>query len=238
MVGFNRRSRVTFRAFGGDSPIGPAGVATCPESRATMEIVSDIEPQHTTRLLNRLADGDSSVADELLERIYSELHLLASSHMGQQAQNHTLQPTALVHEAFLRLVDTPDASYASQGHFYALASKVMRTVLVDHAREKNAKKRGGGRSRVPLEVHAPELEGPQGPGGPGGAERDGIYDLMDVNEALEVLAAVDPQLVEVVELRHFGGLSNARVAEVLGVSERTVERRLRSATVWLQRRLA
>jgi len=196
--------------------------------------VHDPAPQHTTRLLNRLSEGDSSVSDELLERIYAELRALAASHMGHQTPGHTLQPTALVHEAFLRLVHAPAASYASQGHFYAMASKVMRTVLVDHAREKNAGKRGGGHQRVPLEVHTPELDSALA----ASPERTEGYDLIDVNETLEALAEVDPELVEVVELRHFGGLTAAKMAEILGVSDRTVERRLRAATAWLRKRLA
>lgn len=190
-------------------------------------------PEHTTRLLARLSAGDASVADELLGRIYAELRALAVGHMQRQSPSHTLQPTALVHEAYLRLIDQPGASYASQGHFYALASRVMRTVLVDHARERKAEKRGGDRLRVPLEGCAAEA----GDAADDPAAAD-AHDLMDVDEALKALAQVDAELVEVVELRHFGGLTTPKAAEVLGVSERTVERRLRAATAWLQRRLS
>ena len=186
----------------------------------------------TTRLLNRLSEGDASVSEELLERIYSELQTLARSHMSREAAEHTLQPTALVHEAFLKLVDTPTAHWESQGHFYAMASKLMRSLLVDHARQKNAQKRGGDRLRVPLDHETPA------PDGSHTADALGNYDVLDVNESLEALAELDTDLVQVVELRFFGGLAVPKIAETLKTSERTVELRLRAASAWLRRRLA
>lgn len=193
----------------------------------------DTADEHTTRLLNRLSKGDSSVSNELMERIYSELRSLAEAHMAREAADHTLQPTALVHEVFLRLVEpgkTSGASWQSQGHFYSMASKVMRSLLVDHARRKKTEKRGGDRIRVPLEERTPSEEESGADGLPG-------YDVLDVNEAMEHLAEVDARLVEVVELRYFGGLTVPRIAETLETSTRTVERRLRTASAWLRREL-
>jgi RNA polymerase sigma factor (TIGR02999 family) len=180
-----------------------------------------------TQLLNRLGSGDPAVADELMRLVYAELHALARAQMVREAPDHTLQATALVHEAFLRLVQQPEqASFESRRQFYRLASKVMRSLLVDHARRKKAAKRGGDRLRVALD----QAEAPGA-----GAERD--VDLLDLDEALAGLAGVDDELARLVELRFFGGLTVPQVAETLGLPLRTAERRLGVAAAWLRERL-
>ncbi len=174
-----------------------------------------------TRLLNRLSDGDASAENELFELIYSELHQLAQAHMQKEPAAHTLQPTALVHEAYVRLVRADDLSFQSRGHFYSLASKVMRSCLVDHARRKKSEKRGGDRVRVALDgVLSPTGEAHE-------------LELIAVNEAVEQLTSLKPELGRIAELRFFGGLSIPQVAETLEVPKRTVERRWKLASAWL-----
>lgn len=180
-----------------------------------------------TRLLNRLHGGDVQVSEELLELIYGELHKLAAAHMSAEAPHHTLQPTALVHEAYLRLIRQDGASWQSRGHFFAMASKIMRSLLVDHARRKGSKKRGGDHVRVALEDRHDDLDPVESP----------EVNILDLNEALEELGAVDPDRAQIVELRFFGGLTAREVAHVLGVPQRTIERRWRVASAWLRDRL-
>ncbi|HED65650.1 MAG TPA: RNA polymerase subunit sigma-70 [Planctomycetes bacterium] len=177
----------------------------------------------TTRLMNRFSAGEEGVSEELMELIFSELHELASAQMRGERPDHTLQPTALVGEAYMRLVAYRDASWESRKHFYGMAAKVMRSLLVDHAREKRAAKRGGGRARVPLEEGAL------------GRELDGFeIDMIDLDNALAELAAVDENLARAVELRYFGGLSVNETAAAMEQSVRTTERRLRAANAWLR----
>lgn len=181
-----------------------------------------------TRLMNRLSAGDAGVSEELLELVYAELHDLAAAHMARERPDHTLQPTALVGEAYLRLVGARDVSWESRRQFYAMASKVMRSLLVDHARERRAQKRGGDRARIPLGTDVTA---------PGTDPRDATIDLLDLNDALERLALVDPTLAQAVELRWFGGLGVNETAAALGLPVRTAERRLRAASAWLRDRL-
>jgi len=174
-----------------------------------------------------MSSGDTSVSPELMELIYTELHGLANSFMARERGDHTLQPTALVHEAFIRLVDKQDANWQSRGHFYALASKIMRSLLVDHARERGAKKRGGDRIRIPLEDRtvAPD------------ATQEAEIDILDLHTAMDYLAQVDGELVQVVELRFFGGLTVKETAAALELPVRTIERRLQVANAWLREQL-
>jgi len=182
--------------------------------------------ERATQLLNRLGSGEQGVAEELMQIVYGELHELARGHMAREAQHHTLQPTALVNEAWMRLVRQPEeASWESRKQFYSMASKVMRSLLVDHARAKKAGKRGGDRVRVALDGEAP-LEG----------TRDDV-DLLDLDEALVRLAQSDEELARAVELRFFGGLSMQQAADALDLPLRTAERRLRVATAWLREHL-
>ena len=179
---------------------------------------------HATHLLNRIGRGDESASTELWPLVYAELHQIAEAQMAREVSGHTLQPTALVHEAFLRLIGREEADYPSRRHFYALAAQVMRSLLVDHARKKRAQKRGGDRVRIALEGSQDAVE-----------ERD--VSLVDLDAALEELGTLDGELARAVELRFFGGLPMRDVAETLELPLRTAERRLQVATAWLRDRL-
>jgi RNA polymerase sigma factor (TIGR02999 family) len=192
--------------------------------------------QHTTRLLERVAAGDSpSASASLMAQVYEELRGLAGGYLRREKAAHTLQPTALVHEAFLKLVDQTSVQWNGRAHFFAVAAKAMRQVLVDHARAKNADKRGGGWGRVTLDqaVWPAGVAGGAGGGGGGGTE----VDVLALNEVLDMLAEIDPRQAQVVELRFFGGLTVDEVATVVGISKTTAEEEWRMARAWLSRRL-
>ncbi len=179
-------------------------------------------PGETTRLLSQWRAGDQAAFDRLLPIVYDELRRLASSYMRSERSDHLLQTTALVHEAYLRLVDQPETSGETRSHFFALAAQVMRHVLVDYARARSRAKRGGGVPPLPLEdvaVISPER----------------ADDLVAVNEALEGLMALDQRKGRIFELRHFGGMSVEEAAQVLQVSPATVARDWRMAKAWLRR---
>lgn len=175
-----------------------------------------------TVILSAAAAGDVAAAEQLLPLVYAELRALAASHLRRQRQDHTLQPTALVHEAFLRLIDQAAANWKSREHFYAVAALAMRQILADHARRKRAAKRGGGGwQRVGMEQ---ALD----------AALPGIdLDIVALDDALQALGKLDARKHRVVELRFFGGLSVDEVADVLGVSKTTVESDWRAARAWL-----
>jgi RNA polymerase sigma factor (TIGR02999 family) len=160
--------------------------------------------------------------------VYDELRRLASAYMSREIPGHTLQPTALVHEAYLKLVDQTRASWKGRTHFFAVGARVMRRLLVDHARERGAVKRGAGWQRVSL-CHVP---------GPSAPLQLDAEQLLTLNAALDRLADVDEREARIVILRFFGGLTVEEVAEVLGVSKRTVEADWRHARAWLQRALS
>ena len=172
----------------------------------------------TTLLLHSFGKGDKAAAEKLLPLVYDELHRRARMMMGGQRGSHTLQPTALIHEAFLRLVDQDDLQAESRLHFLRIAAKAMRHVLADHARSKGRLKRGGGQRPVTLDE---------------GLVAARSEDVLVIEEALGRLAQFDEQLGQIVELRFFGGLEHVEVAEALGVSLRTVERGWRVARAWL-----
>ena len=173
-----------------------------------------------TRILNDIQHGDSKAADDLLPLIYEELRRLATHKMAYEAPGQTLQPTALVHEAWLRLVGDGDPGWQNRAHFFAAAAEAMRRILIDRARRKRALRRGGGQARVEMAETA--LEAP--------ADDEKI---LQVHDALEVLAAEDPEKAEIVKLRFFGGLSHEEIAGVLGVNEKTVRRHWEVAKVRL-----
>ncbi len=185
------------------------------------------EENPTTRLLNRYLRGERAVEDELLAHVYDELRELAAAHMRGQSPNHTLQPTALMHEAWMRIAGQEELAFDGRSQFYALASKVMRSVLVDHARKGKREKRGGNRQRVTLD---PALDADEGSAQPS-------VDLLDLEEGLNRLEEIDPSLSRVVEMRFFGGLSHGEIAEATSSSLRTVERNWRAARAWLQANL-
>jgi RNA polymerase sigma factor (TIGR02999 family) len=182
-----------------------------------------------TALLRAWARGERAALDELLPLVYGELRRQAARCMRAQPAGHTLQPTALVHEAYLRLVDRggTGAAWQDRSHFFAVAARVMRSILVDHARARRTAKRGGGAQALTL-----------GAADAAGAAADhSEVDVEALDEVLTRLAALDPRQARVVELRYFGGLSIEEAAEVLGVSHATVEREWKTARLWLRREL-
>jgi RNA polymerase sigma factor (TIGR02999 family) len=180
--------------------------------------------EDVTVVLEQMRKGDKGAADKLLPLVYDEFRALARHYLAQERANHTLQPTALVHEAYMKLVDQTRVDWQGRSHFFAVAAQAMRRILVDHARSRQRDKRGGGRARVVLD-EAVALS----------PQKD--EDVLALDEALERLAAVDPRQAKVVELRFFGGLSVEEVAEALGVSKRTVEGDWTFARAWLSREL-
>ncbi|HVZ93529.1 MAG TPA: ECF-type sigma factor, partial [Phycisphaerales bacterium] len=166
---------------------------------------------------------------EMLESVYAQLRSIAGSLFRAQDANHTLQPTALVHEAFMKITSGRSTPWEGQAHFVAVAAKAMRQILVDHARQKRTLKRGAGERPARLSAVA---IGDEGPGG-GNAK----FDALDVHESVERLAKVDARQARIAELRYFAGLEVADVARLLGVSERTVELDWRMARAWLRRDL-
>ena len=181
-------------------------------------------PKEITRLLVAWGDGDRSALEELAPLVHSELRRLAHHYMGRERHGHTLQTSALVNEAYLRLIDWKEVRWQNRAHFFAVSAQLMRRILVDFARDRQYLKRGGGALRVSLgEAEAFTVER--------GA------DLVALDEALTGLAEVDRRKGQVVEMRFFGGLSVEEVAEVLKVSKETVMRDWRLAKVWLLREL-
>lgn len=172
-----------------------------------------------TQILDGIARGDEKCARELLPAVYDELRRLAAKKLAQENPGHTLQPTALVHEAYLRLVASGDSPrYADRSHFFRAAATAMRRILVDEARKKNALKRGGAGRRQELDV----LAAPERP-----------EEVMALDEALERLAARNPMHAALVELRYFAGLSGDQAAEALGISPATADRHWQFARAWL-----
>jgi RNA polymerase sigma factor (TIGR02999 family) len=185
--------------------------------------LSAASPNQVTELLLKWKSGDQESLQALLPLVYSELHRLAQHHLRGERSDHTLQSTALVHEAYLRLVKPGSLRIESRGHFFALASQLMREILVDHARSRKAGKRDGG-SRLTLD-EAAELS------------RSNDVDLLALDDALTELSQMSPRQSRIVELRFFGGLSIAETAEFLEISHATVEREWSVARTWLYREI-
>lgn len=173
-----------------------------------------------TEVLLRVRDGENGARAELMTLVYHELKALASRYMRREDVGHTLQPTALVHEAFLRLVDIREVQWRDRTHFFALAAQLMRRVLVDHAREQKAQKRGGGAVALQLEEGLVLGEGRSD-------------QLLDLDAALERLTAMDPRKAKIVELRFFAGLTEEEIGLALELSTRTVKREWAFARAWL-----
>ena len=193
-----------------------------PDPHGNLVSVSSPVPE----LLIRLRAGDESALNELVSTLYQELHQIAARHVRKERSDHTLQPTALVHEAYLKLFNTPDLEFSGKIHFLAVASRVMRQVLVDYAKARGAKKRGGERVALTTGV---------------GASEEVVVDLLNVVEldsALHALAQEDESLAKLVEMRYFGGMTAEETAEVFGQSVHVVRHDLRLAQAWLRRKLA
>jgi RNA polymerase sigma factor (TIGR02999 family) len=194
---------------------------SAPIEQATMPEPDD----NVTRILLALRDGDRTALDSLLPTVYRELHARAERFMRRERPGHTLQPTALVHEAYLRLVDQRRTDWQCRTHFFAAAAEMMRRILVDYARTRTRSKRGGKSVQVTLDEMV------------GGMEM-WDHDVLALNETLERLARVDERQARIVELRFFGGLSVEEAAEVLGLSPRTVAAEWAHARAWLKVELA
>lgn len=178
-----------------------------------------------TRLLKKASGGDRRDVDALLAAIYDDVRRLAVGQLRGERNDHTLQPTALVHEAYLKLIEQRSTDWKDRAHFFAVASRIIRRILVDHAREKNALKRGGGGQRVSLE-------------GVDAATPQADVDLVALDDALKELAELSERQARIVELRYFGGLTVPEVAAALSLGARTVDREWQAARAWLFCRLS
>ena len=182
-------------------------------------------PEGITQLLESWSKGDQSALDQLMPLVYDELHRLAAAYLRRERQTHTLQPTALVNEAYLKLIDQRHAQWRNRAQFYGVAAQLMRRILVDHARAHYAAKRGGPHYTVSLSQAGRFGETPD-------------VDLLALHEALERLAEIDADQSRIVELRFFGGVTIEETGEVMGSSHATVEREWRMARAWLLRELS
>lgn len=187
-------------------------------------IVVSVQKEITNLLINS-GRGDPAASEELMLRVYDELRTLAQRFLQRERPDHTLQPTALVHEAYMRLVDQDRTKWNDQAHFFRVAATMMRRVLVDHARKHLAAKRGGGAHKMSL-TQISDL----------GVQKDS--DLVAIDEALQEFAEIDPNKCRIVELRFFAGLSMEKIARLLDVPVRTIERDWRMARIWLFRKLS
>jgi RNA polymerase sigma factor (TIGR02999 family) len=187
--------------------------------------MSTVSRRDVTRQLRRVRGGDRDALDQLIPLVYTGLRRIAQRQLGRERAGHTLDSAALVHEAYLKLVDQDGLEWQDRAHFYAIAARSMRTILIDHARARSALKRGGGAARVPLELVEPIVC----------EERD--EHLLALDETLTRLTAASPEAGQTVELRYFGGLTLEEIAVVLDLSLRTVRRRWAFAKAWLRREL-
>ena len=194
------------------------------KSREADQSFSEDSPKGITQLLLKWSGGDSSAREELMPLVYDELRRLAAKYLRRERVNHTLQPTALVNEAYLRLIDQQKVRWQNRAQFFGLAARLMRNILVDHARNHQAAKRGGQHYSVSLSRADRVSDKPE-------------IDLVALHESLERLAANDQQKGRIVELRFFGGLTIEETAEVLEISHATVERDWKLARAWLRREL-
>ena len=184
----------------------------------------DADRGDVTVLLAKLTKGNEEAASKLIPLVYSEMRRLAGAYMRRERSDHTLQPTALVNEAYLKLVEQRSVDWQSRAHFFGIAAQVMRRILVDHARGHMRDKRGGGQKPVPIDealVFAPEQS----------------EEFLKLNEALDRLTKLDERQGKIVEMKFFGGLSAPEISEVLGISRATVDRDWATARVWLHRQM-
>jgi RNA polymerase sigma factor (TIGR02999 family) len=183
-----------------------------------------MEGRSITLLLHDFASGDKAVLDQLIPLVYTELRKIADGYLRQERPGNTLQPTALVHEAYARLIDQEQPDYRNRSHFLAVAAQVMRQILIDHARKKYAQKRGSRQPKISIEdAGAVAMETPSR--------------IIEINDAIDQLQRQDPLKARLIEMRFFGGLTAEESAEVLQVPVTTVRSQLRVAQAWLQREL-
>jgi len=184
-----------------------------------------IRPQGLTELLIQWSNGNRDALDELVPLVDSELRRLVRTFLRRRQPHQSLQTDSLINEAFVRLIDQKQIRWVNRAHFFGIAARTMRNILVDHARKRGAAKRGGGAVKVTFDEAI------------GGIHQQKELDLIALDEALTSLAQVDPSLSQLVELRFFGGLTIEETAEVVGVSTATVERRWKTAKIWLRHEL-
>ncbi|MEO6589461.1 MAG: sigma-70 family RNA polymerase sigma factor [Pyrinomonadaceae bacterium] len=182
------------------------------------------QTENLTRMLKEAQSGKRETLDEFLPLVYDELKKIAGYKLASERSNHTLQATALVHEAYLRLIDQHSVDWQNRAHFFAIASEMMRRILVNHAEAHNAKKRGDGKTLISLDDAEHFAAEPE-------------VDLIFLDNALDELAEFDKTQAKIVELKFFGGLTNEEAAEVLGISESTIKREWRMARAWLTTKL-
>lgn len=186
---------------------------------------ASISPHEITQLLDEWSSGNQAALDKLYPLVYEELRRMAHRFMRRERKGHTLQTTALINEAYLRLVDQKHVHWANRSHFFGISAQIMRRILVDHARGYLRKKRGGGGQRISLD-EIPLVT------------KEGAEEIIRLNDALENLAKQDPRRSQVVELRYFGGLNNDEIGEVLKISANTVTRDWNMARAWLYQQLS
>jgi len=186
--------------------------------------MSATSPNDVTRLLIEWSNGDHTALDQLIPLVYDELRRLARGYMRREKQGHTLQTSAVIHEAYLRLVDQKKVQLQNRAQFFGFAAQLMRRILVDHARSRSRIKRGGGMQMVSLAEQA--------------VISNDVAEMIALDDALKNLAEMDPRKAQIVEMRFFGGLTNEEIAEVLRVTTRTVEREWRKAKAWLYRAIS
>jgi RNA polymerase sigma factor (TIGR02999 family) len=186
-------------------------------------------PSDITLLLHAAASGQQGDLDALMGAVYQDMRRLAASHLSGERRGHTLSPTALVHEAYVKLIDQRSTNWTDRLHFFAIAARIIRRILIDHARSRDADKRGGGdrANRTMIRIGEQDIAAP---------ERD--VDLIALDEALQELAQLDAQQARIVELRYFGGCTVDEVAELLRIGKRTVDRDWQAAKAWLLVRLS
>ena len=185
--------------------------------------MSSSDQRDLTILLREVSSGTADAPERLLELVYADLRRLASAYMKNERGDHTLQATALVHEAYMRLVDWKNVTWQNRAHFFAVAAQVMRKILIDHARKKRAGKRGGQKIALDEAISYPD-------------EKE--FDILALEEALQNLEKLDKRQAKIVELRFFGGLSIEETAHVLDISDTTVKREWTFAKAWFQRELS
>ncbi|MDX6574419.1 MAG: hypothetical protein QOE96_372 [Blastocatellia bacterium] len=182
-------------------------------------------PHEITQLLAEWSEGNQAALDKLYPLVYNELRRMAHGYLRRERKGHTLQTTALINEAYLRLVDQKYVHWANRSHFFGISAQIMRRILIDHARRYDYAKRGGGAQRISLDEVAV-------------VAKERARSLLMLDEALKTLAKIDPRRSEVVELRYFGGLNNEEIARVLKISENTVTRDWNMARAWLYQELS